>query len=252
MTLHYGLSGGVPTTDDPALLEPIKGYARGLTKSPTPGAPETWAVGRAELADGEVLDMPVSWTDVGRDVIWSTKMLRELGIGSGDFVFFSLTYRQSAQFWPWMKATFDIGGRLATGSVFGWDATRLEMYMRRFTPKIVIGIGSGTLDSLESQGFDIGKIYQRPETLVTLPECWDRMVAAGYKPWRLAWVGPILTLDPCDGTGARFDYDQWKLEGVDGQISVTSIDRMTSFDRARTGVKGEIRTVDGEPRFFAA
>jgi len=250
---HYGLFGGVPATDDPQLLAPLKGYGRGLRKSPIKGASDLWAIGRVDLAGGVVADMPITWPEIERDTAWAASMLDELGVREGDFCFYSFFYGQSAQFWPWMKATFDRGGRSASGMPTAWDSYRLETYLRLFRLKLVFGISPENLDGLEAAGHDIGKVYATSEILAALPGAWERLAAKGFKPWRVTWLGPILAVDPCDGTGGRFDADEWRLEAQEGEILVSSRPGRTArFDRARTGARGEIRTIDGEPRFFGA
>ena len=178
-------------------------------------------------------------------------MLDELGVGAGDFCLYSFLYAQSAQFWPWLKAGFDRGARVATGSAWAWDAGRHEMYLRLFDVKLAFGASGATLDTLEAMGHDTAKVFAAARTLVVLPEAFERLRGKGLAPWRIVWLGPIFALDPGDGSGGRFDTDQWTLESVDGEVRVSSHGRTTAFDRARTGVAGRVETVDGEPRVFA-
>lgn len=249
---HYGLFGGAPATDDPQALAALKGYARGLTKSPVASASDLWAIGRVDLADGEVADMPITWSEIERDTVWAAQILDLLGVGAGDFCFYSFFYGQSAQFWPLMKATFDRHGRMASGMPTAWDSYRLETYMRLFQLKLDFGVSPEILDGLEAAGHDIAKVFASAETLVALPGAWERLVAKGFKPWRLTWLGPILAVDPCDGGGGRFDHGQWTLEAEAGEILVTSAPGRTArFERARTGARGEVREVGGEPRYFS-
>ena len=247
MTTHYGLFGSVATTSDPAVLQSLQGYGRGLAKSRAPGAPELWAVGRANLADGP-LDVPLSWRDIERDTAWAARMLDELGVGAGDLCLCSFLYAQSAQFWAFLKAGFDRRARVATGSAWSWDAYRHEMYLRLFGVKMAFGASEATLDSLTAMGFEPAKVFAHAPVLVLLEGAADRIREAGLKPWRLTWYGPIFALDPLDGSGARFDHEQWTLASQDGEIVVTSHERATSFERARTGVAGRVETVEGEPR----
>lgn len=251
--IHYGLFGGVPATDDPAKLATLAGYGRGLRKPPIPGASDLWAIGRVDLADGVVVDMPITWTEMDRDIAWAGTMLDELGVGARDFCFYSFLYGQSAQFWPWMKAGFDRGARSASGMPTAWDSSRLETYLRLFQLKLVFGVAPDALNGLEAAGHDIARVFATSELLAALPGAWERLAAKGFKPWRITWLGPILAVDPCDGTGGRFDEEQWRLEAVDGEILVSSRGNRTArFDRARTGARGAIETIGGEPRFVTA
>ena len=250
--IHYGLFGGVPATSDPARLEPLKGYGRGLRKPPIEGASDLWAIGRVDLADGVVVDMPITWAEMDSDIAWAAQMLDEMGVGRGDLCFYAFLYGQSSQFWPWMKATYDRGGRLGSGMPTAWDAYRHETFLRLMKIKLMCGVSAGNLDGMEAAGHDIAKVYARAERLVALPGAWERLTACGFKPWRMTWLGPILAVDPCDGTGGRFDSASWTLESQNGEILVSSKPGRTArFDRARTGARGEIRTVGGQTRYFA-
>jgi hypothetical protein len=250
--IHYGLFGGVPATEDPRLLAPLAGYGRGLSKPPIAGASDLWAIGRVDLAEGEVVDMPITWPEMDQDIAWAAAMQDEMGLGAEDFCFYSFLYGQSAQFWPWMKAGFDRGARAGSGMPTAWDSYRLETFLRLFKLKLVFGISPQTLDGLEAAGHDIGKVFSTSELLAALPGAHERLTAKGFKPWRITWLGPILAVDPCDGTGGRFDTSQWTLDAENGEILVSSKPGRTArFDRARTGTRGRIETVDGQPRLFS-
>lgn len=249
---HYGLFGGVPATNDPTLLKLIEGYGRGLRKPPIPGASDTWAIGRVDLADGVAVDQPLSWADIDHDIAFAGRILDLMGVKSGDLCFYSFLYGQSAQFWPFMKATYDRGGHMGSGMPTAWDAYRLETYLRLFKMKLHFGASSALLDGLEGAGHDIAKVFSSAETVVAFPGAWERLTAKGLKPWRVFWLGPTLAVDLCDGGGGRFDTSQWALESEGGDILITSApSRLGQFQRARTGARGEIRPVDGELRYFA-
>jgi hypothetical protein len=249
---YFGLIAGAPSSADAATLAKIRGYTRGLSRNPViPGAPDTWAIARAFMASGEEA-YPIGWRDIENDVPFAAHMLDLLGVGRGDFLFFAYLYSQSGQSWPWLKAGFDRGAKLATGMPTQWDAYRLEMYLRLFKVRLAFGISAGTLDGLAGAGHDIGKVLGAADRIVALPDACVRLRAAGLKPWRLHWIGPILAVDPCDGSGAHFDHGQWRLEAdAEGRILVSNIgERMTPFARADTGARGAVRPVDGEPRLF--
>jgi len=250
--MHYGLFGGVPATDDPVLLKKLDGYRRGLKKPPIAGASDLWAIGRVDLAGGQVVDMPVTWDEIHRDEAWAAGILDLIGVKKGDICFYSFLYGQSAQFWPLMKATFDRGARSGSGMPTAWDSYRLETYMRLFKLKMDFGISPATLDGLEAAGHDLARVFSGVDVLVALPGAWERLVLKGFKPWRITWLGPVLAIDPCDGSGGRYDWTQWTLQADDGEILVSSAPcRTAKFLRARTGTSGEIRVLDGEPRFIS-
>ena len=248
---HYGLIAGAPSSADASALRRLDGYARGLTKNPTlANAPDTWAIGRAFLAEGEIA-CPYSWADIESDVAWGARMEDLIGAARGDFLFFSYLYSQSAQSWPWMKAGFDRGAKMATGMPTQWDAYRLEMYLRLFKVKLVFGVSTGVLDGLEGAGHDIGAQFRKAGRVLALPGAWERLNAADVDAWKVRWIGPILAVDPCDGEGAHFDHGTWSFVSDQGRLLLSNKRaRMTPFVRADTGVHGAVETVGGEPRLF--
>jgi hypothetical protein len=106
---------------------------------------------------------------------------------------------------------------------------------------------------LAAAGHGLAKVLGRVGRVSAQPGAWERLAEAGLKPWRVTWLGPMLAVDPCDGSGGRFDASQWTLEAVGGEILITSRPHRTArFERQATGVRGRIESVDGEPRLFAA
>lgn len=250
---HYGLLAGAPSSADAATLARIVGYSRGLTKNPAlANAPDTWAIGRAFMA-GDEIACPISWRDIEADCAWAARMLDLIGVRRDDFLLYSYLYSQSAQTWPWLAAGFERGAKLATGMPTLWDAYRLEMYIRMFAVKLVFGVSPGVLDGLEGAGHDIGKLFAKVDRVIALPSAFDRLKAAGVTAWKVRWAGPILAIDPGDGGGARFDAETWTLDSDRGRILISNkSERLTPFNRADTGLRGQIEAVRGEPRLFVA
>jgi hypothetical protein len=250
---HYGLIGGAPSDADADTLALLEGYSRGLAKNPVvKGASDLWAIGCAETADGAI-DYPLSWTDIASDETWANDMLDLAGVDAGDFAFFSYVYSRSAHTWPWLKAGFARGARLATGMPTQWDAYRLEMYCRLFEVKLVFGATPEALDGLEGAGHKLATVFGRVERIIAVGDAWRRLRDAGLAPWKLHWLGPIIAVDPCDGKGARFDHRQWEISADDGQLRISNRTlRQARFDHTPLTTKGRIGTIDGEPRLFLA
>lgn len=250
-TDNFGLIGGAPTSASPETLATLAGYNRGHTKNPTlKGASDLWAVACAVLADGPI-DYAISWHDIAADAAFAARMLDLAAIGRDDFVFFSYIYSQSGHTWPLLKAGFDRGAKMATGMPTQWDAYRLEMYLRRFKAKMVFGVTPEVLDGLEGGGHKLSSVFGAVQTLVATAGAWERLDAAGLKPWKLHWLGPIIAIDPCDGHGARFDHAQWRLNSVDGRLLISNrLRRATTFSQAALPISGTVETIDGEPRLF--
>ncbi len=221
-TSHYGLVGGAPSDASAATLALLQGYNRGHRKNPAvPGASDVWAIGCAETAEGPT-EYPVSWTDIGRDEAWAKEMLDLAGVGGGDFAFFSYIYSRSAHTWPWLKMGFERGAKLATGMPTQWDAYRLEMYCRLFPVKFIFGLTPEALDGLEGAGHKLASVFCKVGRIIAVGDAWRRLRDAGLSPWKLYWLGPILAIDPSDGTGARFDHKQWTLEDEGGRLLISN------------------------------
>jgi hypothetical protein len=180
-------------------------------------------------------------------------MLAGASVQSGDLAHFSYIYSHSGQTWPWLKAGFERGARLATGMPTQWDAYRLEMYCRLFSVKLAFGVTPEVLDGLEGGGHKLTSIFAKVERIIAAGAAWERLSAAGLKPWKLHWLGPIIAIDPGDGHGARFDHAQWTLEEDGGRLFISNKKpREASFKRLALATRGKVETVDGEPRLFVA
>jgi len=248
--VQYGLYGGLAHDAGRAEIAALGGYLRGLRQSPVPGAATLWGVGQAEFPSG-IAPLPVSWPEIERDTAWAGKMADLMELKPDQFVLYMINHAQSAQIWPWLHVTFQRRARFATVMPLVWDAGRLEMYTRRFTVDHLFGVSSVTLDGLAAAGHDPIAVMRRIGRVSAQPGAWERLAQAGLAPARLTWIGPLLVFDPCDGSGGRFDFTEWKLDSVDGQVLLTSWpDRTARFEREPTGIKGRIETVDGEPRLF--
>ena len=249
--VQYGLYGGLAHDAGAAEIAGIGDYLRGLRRSPVPDAASLWGVGQAELPSG-IVPLPISWHEIDRDTAWADRMAELMRLAPGQFALYTLNHAQSAQMWPWLHVTFRRKARFATVMPLAWDAGRIEMYTRRFAVDHLFGLSPVTLDGLAAAGHDPIEVMRRIGRISAQPGAWERLAEAGLKPARLTWMGPLLVFDPCDGSGGRFDFTQWELESVDGEIVLTSgPERTARFEREPTGIRGRIAVVEGEPRLFA-
>jgi hypothetical protein len=207
---------------------------------------QLWGIGCARVPAG-ALPYPVSWRDIDVDSRWTQVILRELGVGRGDFVHISHYYSELGQTWPYYEAARNIGAVFANGMPSLFDAYRLEMYLRRFQLAATIGVATDTLDGLQQGGHDIAKLYAKAGTIVALPGGWERLRALGFKPWRLLPLGPIFAIEAPDGSGARFDNREWRVDSSNGQLLVSAApQRACDFRALETGVQGTVEKVNGE------
>ena len=251
ISFHIGLIGGAPSDASAETLARLEGYDRGQRKNPVvDGASDLWAVGCAETANG-IIDYPISWTDSAADEVWANQLLDFAGVRKGELAFLSYIYSLSGHTWPLMRACYARGIRMATGMPTQWDAYRLEMYCRLFNVDFLFGLTPEALDGLEGGGHKLATVLGKVNRIIATGGAWQRLRDAGLAPWKLHWLGPIVAVDPCDGGGARFDHTQWAFESDGGQLRISNKKpRAATFDRTQLKAKGQVETVDGEPRLF--
>lgn len=252
MENNFGLFGGIPHDASPEECAALEGYVSGFQKSLAPNAPELWGIGAASMASG-IEPLPTTFADSDKDAAWTSTILNEIGLERGDVAFFLFLYPQSVQIWPWCMSCVKRNAPFATGMPTPWDAYRLEMYLRRFRMKLLFGIAAATVEGLKANGYDAAEVLGRADTIIAAPDGVEPLRALGLKPWSAQPIGPILAIDAGDGKGARFDHAQWSLASRNGRLHVTTTSpREAMFTDADTGVEGEVRDVDGEPRVFLA
>jgi hypothetical protein len=205
-----------------------------------------WGVCCARIPAGELTHL-VTWRDMDVDAFWARRcIIPAMEIAAGSLVHFTHNYSEEYLFWPLYQAVRQVGGTFATGMATPWDAYRIEMYLRRFHLQAAIGIAPATLDGLAQSGLDPIEVIGRARVVAALPGAYERLVAAGLKPWRIVPLGPACAYEAPDGAGARYNAGEWELESRAGRIFLSASPRrrldetLVGID---TGVDGIIRTI---------
>ena len=206
-----------------------------------PDAPEAlWAVGAAHSSDG-LIEYPVSNRDMAADTLWATGQLTAMGLTPGALLDIVHNYRECGQFWPYYMGAAAIGAPVLNGMATPWDVGRTEMYTRRFDLQVVMGVAAATTEGLRAFGHDPAVVFGKVPVLCAREPAASELEAAGLKPWRMTFLGPILLL-AAPGQGAAYDVSQWAVEAdAKGRLLVTSgAERAAQFDKLDTGLRGRV------------
>lgn len=211
-----------------------------------PDAP--WIVGVARFGCG-TLPYPLSRRDVERDTAWALTVYGWLGLEPGRTVHLIGDGADEISWWPFENAAMRLRVPWIQAEASRFDANRTDMILRRFRLQAVIGLSAPVLDTLLELGRDLRALLSPLRAIVARPEAVATLHAHGFSPWRLVQIGPVLAFEPPQGGGARYDDSEWRIEAIDGELALTSINaRASPFARLRTGVRGRVELVDGAPR----
>lgn len=219
-------------------------------KAPTLQPEELWGVGLIQ-AEGRApaLAYPISQTDVQADTAWLEDVLERMGVGKGDVGYVSYMNDQTAQYWPLFLASVSLGAPLATGMNLGFDASRLEMFLRRLPVKFTFGLTQELLSGLKACGHDLRTVLARSPILVAHRNAWAEMEAIGLPFWKLLMLGPTMAFEPPSGGGFQFDTREWQVAEDDGHLFISSSpERACRFNHIDTGSAGSLVQVHGEWR----
>jgi len=203
-----------------------------------------WGVGSAPMAGG-LAHYPLSNRDVLADVDWAEGQLRALGVEAGSLIDLVHNYSECGQFWPYYLAAIRLGAQVMNGMATPWDAGRVEMYVRRFPLRAVLGVSPQTVEGLAMFGLDAGKAFAALPVLGARGSAASALEALNLRPHRMTLLGPMILIAGPGERDAAYDAAQWTLETDDaGRILVTSgASRAARYDRQDTGFRG--RVADG-------
>ena len=185
------------------------------------------------LVDGEPVDFPYSEDDLARDTAHWTRVMSGYGVARGKRVLVTALSWEM----PWaLSARLGVNGAGATYSnseVWGWDARRLDMFVRRLSPHVVLGPGRELVDALG----DIVELAERLRdvpVLLVRPDAVPALEDAGVRPAGLVTpIGPTVAVSLPDGSGLAVDGGTWSLDEEDGELLISTVGpRAASFDRS--------------------
>lgn len=202
-----------------------------------------WGIGSYEDGTGR-RPWEIGHDEIRRDMGAGAQALAGLGIGGGDRVLFCSMLAESGQFWPLIVGSMLSGAQLSCADASEGDAIRVAMFTRLLQYRAVLGITEAILDGLDALGHAYADVFAGVEVVGARPGAYERLGAAGLAPHWFVLCGPAVAIAPAPGEPAYADADEWELGSDAGRVTVTARrDRATTFDRAPTGVRGEV--VDG-------
>jgi|GEM_PF-939066 len=214
-----------------------------------PHAP--WIVGVAHFACG-TLPYPLSRRDVERDTDWAARVYGWLGLEPRRLVHLIGDGSEEISWWPFENAAMRQRMPWIQAESGAFDASRTDMILRRFKLQAVVGLSEAVLDGLIERGRDPVKQLGGLQAVVATPKAASRLKALGLSPWTILHIGPVLAFESPDGGGARYDENEWRIDSVDGELTLTNIHaRACPFANLRTGLPGSVEIIDGERRVFA-
>jgi hypothetical protein len=202
-----------------------------------------WAVGTYCDGDGRAAPWEISHDEINRDIGVATTLLGELGV-AGRRVLVCSMLSQAGQHWPYVCGTVLAGAKLSCAdSTFG-EALRVSMFLRLMEYDTVLGVTPALLDGLEASDREPAEVFGGVRIVGAYPGAYERLVAAGLTPWRVALCGPALAIGRVPAGPAHVPAGEWELADLGDRIGITALQpRATSFIRTRIAVRGTI--VDG-------
>jgi hypothetical protein len=210
------------------------------------GGPRLVCMGRF-VVDGRPVDFPYSEDDLSRDADYWGQVLRDHGVARGRRTVVSAL----AQEMPWSQAirigTTRAGAAFSNVEFWGWDARRLDVFLRRAQPYAVIGPGRELIEGLGGLA-DLAERLGEVSVLLVRPDAVEPLELAGVRPTGLLVpLGPTVAVSLADGSGLAVDEREWAVDEEDGELLITTVGpRAATFERERVGVRGQVqRTTAG-------
>src|SRR5262249_26373317 len=157
----------------------------------------------------------ISHQEINRDIGVATAVLTELGLAGGRVLWCSML-SQAGQHWPYVCGTVLSGAKLSCAdSTFG-EALRVAMFLRLMDYDAVFGVTRALLDGLEASGRATADVFASVRVVGAHPGAYERLVAAGLDPWRVALCGPVLAIGREPAGPAFVPADEWELVDLGG------------------------------------
>lgn len=200
--------------------------------------PALWGIGRYPVGDTTV-QFPIDRADLERDTVWATELLAEYGVQHGRRVHIISGGWESPWYAPFFAAVRRLDATYTCADIFAFDARRTDLFLRRLTPHVVIGLpvdvvtGLADADQLDNLR-PVPHILARPDAAVDL-------AAAGIQAGVFAPIGPATGVTRSAGTGLSYNTDEWRIEAPNGELLVSTVgERADRVNNASTGISGEV------------
>jgi hypothetical protein len=204
---------------------------------------QPWMVGVAHFACG-TLPYPLSRRDIERDTAWALQVYAWLGLEAGRTIHLIGDGAEEVSWWPFENAAMRSRIPWVQAESGAFDANRTDMVVRRFELQAVLGLSAAVLDALLALGRDPQTFFGALRALVAQPAAAETLRRHGLAPWTLVQLGPVFAFEPPDGGGARYDESEWRVDSIDGELTLSSVHaRAAPFANLRTGVRGHVASL---------
>ncbi len=204
--------------------------------------PALWGIGRYAVGD-DIVQFPIDRADLERDTAWATDVLAEYGVRRGRRVHVISGGWESPWYAPFFAAARRLGGTYTCADMFGFDSRRTDLFLRRLTPHVVLGLPRDVVTGL-ADADQLDNLRPVPHILAR-PDAASELAAAGIEAGSFAGVGPATAVTRADGVLLSYDDREWRIDASNGELLVTTVgERAHRVTSAPTGVRGSV-SADG-------
>lgn len=140
-----------------------------------------------------------------------------------------------------------------------FEAGRIESFIRRFDPGLIIGVDAGVLQGLDSAGHDLDRLFSGRSVWTRDAGSYERLSGkeGSSNVYRWNMLGPAVAMECREACGLHVDGEEWDLQVQDGEVLVSSrLGREPALQSQRTGVSGSLEEGicacgNADPRFIA-
>jgi len=205
-----------------------------LPRSPLYGI-ANWRAGTDEF------EFDIGWDEFERDVNWTESLLRSTGLRAGDVVLITGQNCEGPWISPVAHALRRLGVTYTCAEVWAFDARRTSMFLQRLSIKAVFGLCAETLTALESEQPPIAELLQNVDFVWARPDALAKLSGVASEVMPFVVLGPAMGLGVPGQPGAVVNTDEWAVDSDEGKLVISTVrDRATMFDRAPTGVSGQV------------
>ena len=193
------------------------------------------------LAAGGAEFLPLSEPEIHRATRAYLRVLDTYAIAPRAHVLVVSLASQVAAYMPLERALFERNFVVSNADATVFDASRVEMFARRFNVAAVFGVTVETLQGMEGLGHEPSKVFAGRIVWAT-PEAYAKLSpGTGYTLRCWAELGPTVGVECSEANGLHVSSEEWSVESVDGELVVTSrLPRLVAFERAWTGRRGRV------------
>lgn len=207
--------------------------------------PALWGIGRYVVGDATV-QFPIDRTDLERDTAWATDVLVEYGVQRGRRVHIISGGWESPWYAPFFAAVRRLGATYTCADMFSFDARRTDLFLRRLTPHVVLGLPVDVAVGL-ADAEQLDNLRPVPHILAR-PDAAPELAAAGIDAGIFAPVGPAIAVTLPGSDLLSYDDREWRIDAPEDELLVTTLgERAHRVSRQPTGVRGHVEA-DGQVR----